>query len=100
MALTDEQREVLMDIVRDPRYTQEKYMQGLPLSAALKEAVLVNKLVEKLNRAYGWDWPEDMMYKNLLQNSRNMDNIIYEIVLKPGYTLEKFLKAIESGYRL
>ena len=99
MALTEEQRQVLMDIVRDPRYTQEKYMQGLPLAAALKEAVLTNKLVDKMNKAYGWDWPEDMEYKNLLQNSRSMDNIIYEIVLKPGYTLEKFLKAIESGKR-
>lgn len=100
MSLTDLQREVLMEIVRDPRYTQEKYMQGLPLSAALKEAVLAKKLVDKLNKAYGWNWPEDMVFKDLLQNSRGMNNIIYEIVLKPGYSLEKFLNAINSGNKL
>jgi hypothetical protein len=50
-----------------------------------------------LNKAYGWDWPQDMMFKDLLENNRKGNEIIYEIVLRPDYTLEKFLFAIESG---
>lgn len=100
MALTQEQIATLSDTVRDPRYTQEKFMKGLVPSAVLKEAIVANRMVEKLNKAYGWDFPENMEYKDLMKNSRQMNNIIFDIVTKPGYTLEKFLMAIQSGKQL
>lgn len=96
MSLTDDQRRFLMEIVADPRYTLESNMRGLPLAAGLKEAVLGRGLVEKLNSAYGWTLSADMTPTS----GKQANDIIYEIVLKPGYTLEKFLKAIESGKRL
>jgi len=95
MSLNEDQRRLLMEIVSDPRYTQESNMRGLPLAAALKEAVFGRGLVKKLNSAYGWNLPADMT-----TSGKQMNDVIYEIVLKPGYTLEKFLKAIESGKRL
>jgi len=95
MILTDDQRNLIMEIVSDPRYTLESNMRGLPLAAALKEAVLGRGLVRKLNGAYGWNLPADLML-----SGKQTNDVIYEIVLKPGYSLEKFLKAIESGRRL
>jgi len=95
MSLTQDQQRLIMDIVSDPRYTLESNLRGLPLAAALKEAALGRGLVKKLNGAYGWNLPADL---NLTGKQTN--DVIYEIVLKPGYTLEKFLKAIESGKRL
>jgi hypothetical protein len=95
MALNEEQRQLLFSIVGDPRFSQESHLQGLPLAAALKEAVMARGLVGKLNSAYGWSLPADM---NL--NGPQLNDVIYEIVLKPGYTLEKFLKAIDSGRKL
>ena len=96
MSLNEDQRRLLMEIVADPRYTLESNMRGLQLAAALKEAVLERGLVNKLNRAYGWNYPADM----IPTSGKQANDIIYEIVLKPGYTLEKFLKAIEAGKRL
>jgi hypothetical protein len=95
MALNEEQRNLLMEIVSDPRFTQESNLVGLPLAAALKEAVIERGLVDNLNSAYGWSMPKDMML-----NGRQTNDVIYEIVLKPGYLLEKFLEAIKSGKRL
>jgi len=95
MALNPEQQRLLMEIVSDPRFTQESNLAGLPLAAALKEAVIEHDLVDKLNSAYGWSLPNDMML-----NGRQTNDVIYEIVLKPGYSLEKFLTAIKSGKRL
>ena len=95
MPLNDEQRKMLFDIVSDPRYTLESQMRALPLAAALKEAVLARGLVGKLNRAYGWSLPADFTL-----SVKQANDITYDIVLKPGYSLEKFLKAIESGKRL
>jgi hypothetical protein len=84
-----------MEIVSDPRFTQESNLIGLPLAAALKETILANGLVDKLNKVYGWNLP-----KNLILNGRQTNDIIYEIVLKPGYSLEKFLIALDSGNKL
>lgn len=95
MALDQNQQRLLMEIVSDPRFTQESNLMGLPLAAALKEAVLKHNLVDKLNSAYGWNLPKDMML-----NGRQMNDIIYGIVLMPGYSLEKFLVTIGSGKRL
>ena len=95
MGITDEQRKLLMEIVSDPRHNLETNMRGLPLAAAMKEAVLSLGLVKKLNSAYGWNLPADMML-----NGKQTNDVIYEIVTKPGYSLEKFLKAIGSGKRL
>lgn len=95
MSLSDAQRNLIFEIVSDPRYKLEDNMRGLPLAAALKEAVLGRGLVRKLNSAYGWNLPADLML-----SGRQTNDVIYEIVLKPGYSLENFLKAIESGKRL
>jgi len=96
MSLNDEQRQILFDIVNDPRYTKESFIKSLPLCAELKKAVLTRGLVKKVNSAYGWSLPDDMTPKNAHQSL----DIAYEIVLKPGYTLEKFLSAIEIGRKL
>ena len=95
MSISDEQRKLIREIVSDPRYTLESNMRGLPLAAALKEAVLGLGLVKKLNSAYGWNLPADLML-----SGKQTNDVIYEIVLKPGYSLEKVLKAIGSGRRL
>jgi len=57
--------------------------------------VLERGLVNKLNDAYGWSLPTDMTPTS----GKQAHDIIYEIVLKRGYSLEKFLKAIESRKR-
>jgi len=95
MAFNEEQRELILDIVSDPRYTLESNMKGLFLADALKKAVLAKGLVKKLNDAYCWNLPMDM---NL--NGKQINDLIYEIVLNPEYSLKKFLKAIKAGEKL
>lgn len=93
--LTPEQLKVIMDLVSDPRYTQEKAMRGLFPSAELKEAVTSRGLVDKMNRAYGWNLPETGGWVGPHAN-----DLMFDVVLKPGYTLDKFIAAIEAGKQL
>lgn len=95
MSLNEEQQKLIMEMVSDPRYTQESSLQGLFLAATLKEAVLEQGLVENLNMAYGWNMPKDMKL-----SGKQTNDIIYDIVLKPGYSIEKFMQAVKSGKRL
>jgi hypothetical protein len=90
--LNPEQLEVLMKIVSDPRYTQEKAMRALQPAAELKHTVMSRGLVGKMNKAYGWNLPSTGNW-----DVERANDICYDIVLKPGYTLNKFIAAIEAG---
>jgi hypothetical protein len=87
--------EVLMKIVQDPRYDQQKHINGLKPTAELKLAVMAGGLVGKLNRTYGWTLPENGDW-----SVEQLNDVLYEIVTKPGYTLREFISAIQSGRRL
>jgi hypothetical protein len=93
--VTPEGAKFLMEMVSDTRYNQEAGVQGVMLAAPLKEAVMARGLVGKLNGAYGWNLPADMTL-----NPKQLSDVIYEIVTKPGYSLDRFLAAIQSGRRL
>jgi len=85
----------LFEIVRDPRYSQEGFVKAVPLVATLKREVLARRLVPKLNAAYGWRLSEDGNW-----SVAQVNDIIYEIVLAPGYDLNLFVQAIQEGRRL
>jgi hypothetical protein len=84
-----------MEMVGRTGFTQEDGVRGVMLAAPLKEAVLARGLVGKLNSAYGWNLPSDMDL-----NAKQLADLIFEIVVKPGYSLDRFLAAIQSGRRL
>ena len=94
MALTPEQVRQLMTIVQDPRYTQEKAMSGLQPSAELKSYVLSHGLVGAVNKAYGWNLSADGNWE-----VERCNDIMLDIVQRPGYTLEKFVAAVKAGRR-
>ena len=87
--------ETLMKIVQDPRYDQQKMIDGLAPAAELKLAVVAGGLVDKLNHAYGWSLPQSGDW-----SVEQSNDIIYEIVMKPGYSLAGLIAAIRSGRRL
>jgi hypothetical protein len=93
--LSPEQIEVLMKTVSDPRYTLEKAMRALQPTAELKHAVISRGLVGQMNKAYGWNLPSNGSW-----DVERVSDIMYDIVLKPGYTLDKFIAAIEAGRTL
>jgi hypothetical protein len=94
-ALDRNQLEALMKIVQDPRYDQQKHLSGLAPAAEFKLAVTAGGLVERVNKAYGWNLPENGNW-----TVEQANDIIYEIVTKDGYSLDAFLRAIKSGRRL
>jgi hypothetical protein len=81
-----------MAVVRDPRYSLDKYLRGLGPLAALKQQLLAQHLVRNFNSVYGWGLSED---GNWIVEQTN--NLMYEIVLAPGYNQERFLAAIATG---
>jgi len=90
--------EALMKIVRDPRYdpsNPQKFINALAPAAELKLAVMAGGLVASLNRAYGWTLPENGDW-----SIEQANDVLYEIVTQPGYTLKKFITSIQSGRRL
>lgn len=87
--------EGLMKIVQDPRYDQQKHINGLAPTAELKLALMAGGLVASLNRAYGWTLPENGDW-----SIEQANDVLYEIVTQPGYTLPKLIAAIQSGRRL
>ena len=84
----------MMTIVQDPRYTQEKFMSGLQPSAELKSYVLSHGLVAAVNKAYGWNLSTDGKW-----DVERSNDITLDIVQRPGYTLEKFVAAVQKGKR-
>ena len=84
----------MMELVRDPRYSQEKLMKGLAPAASLKQALLARRLVGHLNKVYGWHLPEDGNW-----TVKQSNDVMYEIVLAPRYDQDSFLKAIKLGRR-
>jgi hypothetical protein len=93
--LAPEQIALLNKIVADPRFVLEKYTEGLKPAAELKLAIVAGGLVGKLNRAYGWNLTEDGNWPVERSN-----DIIFDIVCRPDYTLERFIAAIKSGRRM
>jgi len=93
--MNEQERKIYLEMVSDPRFKMFSHNKGLIQSTELKDAVLAHGLLKQLNSAYGWNLPADM---NL--NGRQINDIIYEIVLKPGYSLDNFIKAIEAGRKL
>jgi hypothetical protein len=93
--LTPEARQVLFDIVSDPRYPRdqpEKYVEALPKAAALKQSLQANGLVEDINYVYGWSLPADGPLKG-----RQGNDLIFEVVTRPKYTEAAFLSALRGG---
>lgn len=95
MPLDRNQLDAMMRIVQDPRYDQQKHISGLAPAAELKLAVTAGGLVIQVNKAYGWGLAENGNW-----SIEQANDVIYEIVSKPGYSLDAFLLAIKSGRRL
>ncbi len=93
--LDSKSREKIMKIVQDPRYDQQKMIDGLAPAAELKLALVAGGLVAKLNRAYGWNLPQSGDW-----SVEQSNDVIYEIVTKPGYSIKRLVAAIRSGRRL
>lgn len=88
------QLRTLMDVVSDPRYSKERFMRALLPAAALKKELLARRLVTQLNRVYGWNLSEEGNW-----TTQQVNNLMYDIVLAPGYEQEKFLAAIAANRR-
>jgi hypothetical protein len=85
-------RDLLFEIVSDPRYNYDKFVKGVPLSAALKKEVLKERLVSNINQIYGWKLSEDGNW-----TTKQANDVMFDIVTKPEYNLDSFLKAIRAG---
>jgi hypothetical protein len=87
--------EAIMKIVQDPRYDQGTYMRCLQPAAELKLAITAGGLVPKLNTAYGWKLAENGNW-----TVEQANDVIFEIVAKPSYSLQGLISAINKGQQL
>jgi hypothetical protein len=83
----------ILEIAQDPRFPgTAKYQALLPTTAEFKSKVIARKLVQNLNTLYGWQLSEDGRW-----TIKQANDVMFEIVAKPGFEVEKALSAIAAN---
>jgi hypothetical protein len=85
-------RQELFQIVQDPRFPGvEEFKALLGPTAEFKKQLVERKLVNNLNKLYGWHLSESGNWDTAQAN-----DVMFEIVATPGFQIEKALRAISS----
>ena len=83
----------LFEITSDPRYPgTEQFKLLLVPTADFKNKLVGRKLVGALNRLYGWNLSEDGKW-----TTKQANDVMFDIVAKPNFEVEKALAAIAAN---
>jgi hypothetical protein len=86
-------RQQLFEVVQDPRFPGvEKWKQMLGPTAEFKKQLVDRGLVKTLNKLYGWRLAEDGKW-----NTQQANDVMFDIVAKPGFDVGTALAALTSG---
>jgi hypothetical protein len=90
--ISPENREEMMRIVQDRRFSQEKFVRGLKPTASLKLKLVSEGLVDQVNYIYGWGLARSGDF-----TVEQVSDIMYEIVLSFHYSEAVFLSSVRVG---
>jgi hypothetical protein len=79
----------MFEIVQDPRYSEETFLEAVQPTASLKQELIARGLLQELNRQRGWSLSPDGNWTT----KQSMD-LVYDVVLAPGYDQEAVLRSL------
>ena len=83
----------LFEIAQDSRFPgTAKWEALLPPTAEFKNKLVARKLVGNVNRLYGWQLAEDGKW-----TTKQANDVMFDIIAKPGFEVEKALAAIAAN---
>lgn len=86
-------RQSLFEITSDPRFPGvERWKELLPLTDEFKRQLVGRKLVGNINKLYRWRLREDGKW-----STKQVNDVMFDIVNKPGFNVDRALMAIASN---
>jgi hypothetical protein len=83
----------LFEVVRDSRFPGvEKYKLVLVTTSSFKNGLVTRQLVDNVNKLYGWNLAEDGNW-----TVQQTNDVMFDIVAKPGFDVQKALAAIAAN---